>query len=283
MTCSRALVTGCSTGIGLRTAITLATAGYQVYAGMRYPKDADRLLAASDRADVLVEVVNLDVTDSQMVTSVTAAVDPELLVNNAGIGMSGSVERLPDVDLRAVFETNLFGPLALMRAVLPRMRARRRGVIVNIGSVDAVLPGRPINWSYAASKHALGVTSEGLALEVEPFGIRVRQLDPGFFATSILEHRRSRRSAPVDAAGPYQAMLSATETAVADGMACAADPQLVADAVLAAALDPAVFPVRRLVGADAVAAVTELAGLDEETAAAKWRNAVGLTDGRDGR
>ncbi|MGH3628928.1 MAG: SDR family oxidoreductase [Sciscionella sp.] len=272
-----ALVTGASSGIGLRVAVTLAHAGYRVYAGMRDPGCAGSLRQATATAPVPIEVVALDVTDHDAVTAAVATAGPvDVLVNNAGIGMVGSVELISEPDLRAVFDTNFFGPLALVRAVLPGMRERRHGVVINIGSVDAILPGRPMTWSYAASKHALGVATEGIALEVEPFGIRVRQIDPGFFATSIRENRRSREGAPADADGPYSQMHEATEAAVAGAVAAAGDPQQVADAVLHAVRDPTIFPVRRIVGADAVAAVTEVAGLEEAAAAAVWRNAIGI-------
>ncbi len=271
-----ALVTGCSSGIGLRTAITLARNGYRVHAAVRSPERAEDLQAAAESFDL--RVVRLDVTDH---ASVAAAVSEagafDVVVNNAGIGMFGAVEAMSDSDLRLVFDTNFFGALAVIRAVLPGMRARGRGVIVNVGSVDACLPGRPMTWSYAASKHALGVAMEGLALEVEPFGIRVRQLDPGFFATSILDNRMRRAEGADAAEGPYSMFRQAMESAVAANVAAAGDPQEVADAVLAAVTDQRTFPVRRLVGGDAEQAVAEVHGVDERTSAQQWKDAVGLT------
>ncbi|MDV6014765.1 SDR family oxidoreductase [Haloechinothrix sp. LS1_15] len=272
---SIALVTGCSTGIGLRTAATLARHGYQVHAGVRSPERATELNAEAAGSPDTLRVIPLDVTDPGSVTAAVAGCGtPEVVVNNAGIGMFGAVETIPDEDLRLVFDTNYFGALAVIREALPGMRRRGSGVIVNIGSVDACLPGRPMTWSYAASKHALGVASEGLALEVENVGIRVRQLDPGFFATSIRDNRMRRDSGAGD--GPYAPFREAMDAAVAASVAGAADPQQVADAVLDAVTDERTFPVRRLVGADAEQAVAEARELDEATAARRWQEAIGL-------
>lgn len=266
-----ALVTGCSSGIGLCTARTLARHGYRVHAGVRDPERATELREAAGD----IRVLRLDVTDESSVASAVAACgELDVVVNNAGVGMFGAVETIPDGDLRLVFDTNYFGTLAVIRAALPAMRRRRSGVIVNIGSVDAQLPGRAMTWSYAASKHALGVASEGLALEVEPFGIRVRQLDPGFFATSIRDNRVRREQREGD--GPYAAFREAMESAVASSVAGAGDPQEVADAVLEAVGDERAFPVRRLVGADAADAVAGVRAVDEATGARQWKDALGL-------
>ncbi|MQA07894.1 MAG: SDR family NAD(P)-dependent oxidoreductase [Pseudonocardiaceae bacterium] len=270
-----ALVTGCSSGIGLRTAVTLARDGYRVHAGVRSPERADTLRDAAAGLDL--SVVRLDVTDPDSVAAAVAATAPDVVVSNAGIGMFGAVETIPDADLRLVFDTNFFGALSVVRAALPGMRSRGRGVVVTVGSVDACLPGRPMTWAYAASKHAMGVASEGLALEAEPFGIRVRQLDPGFFATSILDNRRQRENGTGDLA--YAPLRDAMDSAVAAAVADAGDPQVVADAVLDAIADEHTFPVRRLVGGDAEQAVAAERGLDEASAAQRWKQAVGLDQG----
>ncbi|WP_051399842.1 SDR family NAD(P)-dependent oxidoreductase [Haloechinothrix halophila] len=270
-----ALVTGCSTGIGLHTALTLARNGYRVFAGVRAPERADELRDAA--AGLELSVLRLDVTDPESVAVAVAAAEPvDVVVNNAGIGMFGAVETISDAELRLVFDTNFFGALAVIRAALPGMRQRRRGVVVTIGSVDARLPGRPMTWAYAASKHAVGVASEALALEVEPFGIRVRQLDPGFFATSIRENRRQRENGNLD--GPYARLREAMESTVASSVAEAGDPQVVANAVLGAIADDRVFPVRRLVGGDAEAAVAAERDRDEATSATRWKHAIGLEE-----
>ncbi len=269
-----ALVTGCSSGIGLHTALTLARNGYRVFAGVRAPERADELRDAA--AGLELSVLRLDVTDPESVAVAVATAEPvDVVVNNAGIGMFGAVETISDAELRLVFDTNFFGALAVVRAALPGMRERRRrGVVITIGSVDACLPGRPMTWAYAASKHAVGVASEALALEVEPFGIRVRQLDPGFFATSIRDNRRQRESGNLD--GPYARLREAMESVVASSVAEAGDPQVVADAVLGAIADDRVFPVRRLVGDDAEAAVAAERDRDEATSATRWKHAIGL-------
>jgi NAD(P)-dependent dehydrogenase (short-subunit alcohol dehydrogenase family) len=272
-----ALVTGCSSGIGLRTAVTLARHGYRVLAGVRSPERAGDVRRVARTGELAVTVIRLDVTDPDSVAEAVAAGVPDVVVNNAGIGMFGAVENTSDEDLRLAFDTNFFGALSVIRAALPRMRERGGGVVVNIGSVDACLPGRPITWAYAASKHALGVASEGLALEVEPFGIRVRQIDPGFFATNILDNRKLRESGTQAADGAYRGFRFAMESAVAASVSAAGDPQDVADAVLDAVTDEGTHPVRRLVGADAKNAVALMkAAADEQTAARQWKDAVGL-------
>lgn len=187
-----ALITGCSTGIGRATALHLARRGYRVHATMRSPEQAGAPLAQAAKDEGLaLTVVPLDVTDA---ASCTKAVEVALaeagridvLVNNAGLGELGAVEDLDDEQVRRMFETNVFGPLRLMRAVLPGMRAAGRGAIVNVSSVA----GRFCYGSgalYSGSKHALEAISECLALEVMQYGIRVAIIEPGFFDTPILD------------------------------------------------------------------------------------------------
>jgi NAD(P)-dependent dehydrogenase (short-subunit alcohol dehydrogenase family) len=173
-----ALVTGASTGIGLATAVTLAKAGHTVYAGMRRPE-----AAAEELKETGAIIVPLDVDDD---ASVAAACGRhiDVLVNNAGIASGGAVEETPLDEYRRVMETNFFGALRCTQAVLPQMRERRSGCIVNVTSVAGRVSGGGQS-SYSASKWALEAVSEALACEMRTFGVRVAIVEPGVIATPI--------------------------------------------------------------------------------------------------
>jgi NAD(P)-dependent dehydrogenase (short-subunit alcohol dehydrogenase family) len=179
-----ALITGTSTGIGLETALLFARRGYQVYAGARTPASSDGLQHAVAEGLPLVPLA-LDVDDDDSVREATAHVGPvDVLVNNAGIGSAAPVELMPMAEIRTMFETNLFGAVRMMHAVLPSMRSRRRGAIVNVTSMlgRITLPG---HGAYAATKFALSAFSESLAMEMKPFGVRVAVIEPGVVLTPI--------------------------------------------------------------------------------------------------
>jgi NAD(P)-dependent dehydrogenase (short-subunit alcohol dehydrogenase family) len=203
------LITGCSTGIGYATALHLARAGHTVHATMRSPERAGAALADAAKAESLpITVSQLDVTDVKSVDraiadAITASGRIDVLVNNAGIGDLGAIETQDDDDVRRMFETNVYGPLRMIRAVLPGMRERRSGTIVNVSSVAGLIVGG-VNGLYAASKHALEAISEALALETYMHGIRVAVIEPGFFTTPIL-NKAPDAIAP-DEAGPYAAI-----------------------------------------------------------------------------
>ncbi len=186
---SKVLVTGTSTGIGQATAVHLARSGHHVFATMRNPAGA-RELAEIARTEALpVTILPLDV-DSD--ASVHATVDKvlalggriDVLVNNAGVGFAGAVEDVPLSEFRQVMETNFFGALRCIKAVLPAMRETGGGRIVNITSVAGRLAGAA-QGAYAASKWALEALSEALAQEVARFGIRVTIIEPGIITTPI--------------------------------------------------------------------------------------------------
>uniref|UniRef100_Q02B17 Short-chain dehydrogenase/reductase SDR n=1 Tax=Solibacter usitatus (strain Ellin6076) TaxID=234267 RepID=Q02B17_SOLUE len=187
-----ALVTGTSTGIGQATAVTLARGGHTVYATMRNPaRGAGEIQEIAEKENLPVTVIPLDVDDDASVKAGVAQVlaqsgRVDVLVNNAGIGMHGSVEELPVADFKRAMETNFFGALRCIQAVLPGMRERRHGVIVNVSSVAGRFSSAP-QAPYAASKWALEAMSESLAQEVKPFGIRVAIVEPGIIATPIFD------------------------------------------------------------------------------------------------
>jgi NAD(P)-dependent dehydrogenase (short-subunit alcohol dehydrogenase family) len=178
------LITGASSGFGRAIAEAAIAAGDVVVAAVRRPKALDDLLAAHpDQLDA----VYLDVTDTinQTVTDVERRYGRiDVLVNNAGRGQVGAAEETTDAELRDIFELHVFGPAALTRAVLPGMRARRRGAIVQMSSFggQVAYPGFS---AYCATKFALEGYSAALATEVAPFGIRVLVVEPGAFRTSF--------------------------------------------------------------------------------------------------
>ncbi len=271
------VITGCSSGIGMLLALAFARNGDCVYATMRDLSKAADLQAAAARQDLSLRLAQLDVTDGASVERAVAQVLAatgriDVVVNNAGVGRSGAVELLPDAMLRETFETNLFGPIRVIRAVLPGMRQRRSGCIVNVSSLAGRLWGKPVTSAYDASKHALGTLSDGLALEVERFGIRVRVIEPGFFATRMLHN-----SAHVGGAcSPYERVEDAVLGFFERIMASAPDAQPVADAIVAAAHAPDPWPIHLLVGQDAEALVADFHSMSEQDWAARAKASLGL-------
>ena len=181
------LITGCSSGIGKYTALEMARRGHRVFASMRNLESARFIRADAQKAQLTLEILQLDVTDPASVTNAVQQVVREagpvdVLVNNAGVGSAGVVEDYTDQEIRSVFETNLLGAVRTTRAVLPAMRARRSGTIIMMSSISG-LRTFPFVSVYSASKFALEAISNGLRYELMPFGIRVVLIEPGNFRT----------------------------------------------------------------------------------------------------
>ena len=180
------LITGCSQGIGFATALHLARLGHRVFATMRHPDRAPQLGELAKGEGLPVEILTMDVdSDASVracVAGITAPID--VLVNNAGIEVHGSVEELPIESVMAVMNTNYFGTVRCIQAVVPQMRARRSGCIINISSVSGRISSSPLG-AYAASKFAVEAISEALAGEVKPFNIRVAIVEPGIQDTRM--------------------------------------------------------------------------------------------------
>lgn len=199
------LITGTSSGIGMATALHFAKRGYRVYAGVRNMERAGSLRAAAAADHLLLEIVPIDVdVEASVQGAVRQIVATEgridILINNAGIGPQGPIETTSDATAKAVFETNFFGALRTIRAVLPGMRERRSGTIVNVSSVvGRVAPGG--GGVYPASKFALEAASEALAWEVFRLGIRVAIVEPSFTVTPILA--KTIGSISSDEGSPY--------------------------------------------------------------------------------
>jgi NAD(P)-dependent dehydrogenase (short-subunit alcohol dehydrogenase family) len=246
------LVTGSSSGFGLHIAQAALDRGDSVVATARRPDSLDELVAsAPDR----VLAVGLDVTRTDQIDSaVAAAIERfgrlDVLVNNAGYGSVGAVEELEMDDLRALMDTMFFGAVELTKAVLPHMRERGSGAIVQMSSQGGQL-APPGYTAYCAAKYALEAMSEALATEVGPLGIRVLIVEPGAFRTGLLGARmHASREIPA-----YAETAGATRAGAAamDGRQ-PGDPRKLAAAILAA-LDAPDAPLHLALGADAVEAI----------------------------
>jgi NAD(P)-dependent dehydrogenase (short-subunit alcohol dehydrogenase family) len=177
------LVTGCSSGIGAATAARLAGAGWNVYATARRPETLAGLEAKGCKM-LALDVVDEDSRQAAVEAVVAAEGAVGVLVNNAGFSQSGAVESIPDDRVHAQFETNVFGPLALTRLVLPGMREQGWGKIVNLSSMGGrfTFPGGGL---YHASKHAIEALSDALRFEVKSFGVDVIVIQPGLIRTGF--------------------------------------------------------------------------------------------------
>jgi NAD(P)-dependent dehydrogenase (short-subunit alcohol dehydrogenase family) len=223
------LITGSNSGIGLATALAFARAGHQVYATMRRPAQETELkrIAADEHLPIRVSAMDVDSDDS--VANGIAAILREgpldVLVNNAGIERAGSVEELPLSDFRAVMETNYFGALRCIQAVLPTMRRNRSGCIINVSSIAGQIAMAPLT-GYVASKFALEALSEALAQEMKPFNVRVAIVQPAVTDTPM--SRRIEASDP-QSTYPQQRRIAAMFAA---SLKNPVPPSMVAEKVL---------------------------------------------------
>lgn len=242
---STVLITGCSSGFGLETARLFLDKGWHVVATMRTPL-ADAL-PASDRLRVLA----LDVTDADSIRRCIEQAGPiDALVNNAGIGLLAPLEGIAMTSVCEVFETNVFGTIAMTQAVLPQMRERQAGVIVNVTS-SVTLKSLPLLSVYTGSKAAVNAFTESLALELAPFGVRARLVLPGRApSTSFGDNARRLMEGSTHAA--YVEFTQRVFAAVRDTNSPVTLAKDVAEAVWGAVTDPAA-PMRILAGADSVA------------------------------
>jgi NAD(P)-dependent dehydrogenase (short-subunit alcohol dehydrogenase family) len=187
---SSVLITGCSKGIGLETALSFGRAGYQVHATMRNPSQSPALVEAAAREKLSITISTMDVDSDTSVSDALAAIlksgPIDVLVNNAGIEGVGPVEEFPLAKFRAIMETNYFGALRCIQAVVPQMRQRHSGCIINVSSVAGRICNPPLT-SYCASKWALEALSEGLAGELKTFNVRVAIVEPGIIDTAMAQ------------------------------------------------------------------------------------------------
>jgi len=234
-----AVVTGASSGIGRCLSELLSRSGYVTYGTC--------LSAAVQQLPFTM--LNMDVRSESSVRDCIRDVQErhgriDVLINNAGVSLVGAVEDTSPDELRDVFETNVFGPVRVINAVLPTMRQNQSGHVVNIGSIGGHF-GLPFRTAYSASKAALAALTEGLCMELRPFGIFVTLVEPGDFRTRIHERRTTARRAREGT--PYDQHFSAVAKSSFDGVENAPLPDAVADAALDA-LASVCPPIRVRVG-----------------------------------
>jgi NAD(P)-dependent dehydrogenase (short-subunit alcohol dehydrogenase family) len=237
------LITGCSTGFGLEIAKYFLDRDWKVLATMRSPKTD--ILPSSDRLTVLP----LDITDADSIKRAVEAAGPiDVLVNNAGVGLTNAVEVLPMEKVRGVFETNIIGTIAMAQAVIPQMRARRAGTIINFSS-SVTLESYPFLAIYTASKAAVNAFTACLALELAPFNIGVHLVVPGYSPLTPFHSRQEE----VNGVMPeiYQKLAQQYFGGAAD-ISVFTRPLDVSEATWRAATDPT-CPLRLAAGADTVA------------------------------
>jgi NAD(P)-dependent dehydrogenase (short-subunit alcohol dehydrogenase family) len=242
------LITGTSKGIGFEAALAFGRAGYQVHATMRNPSNAPLLAETAARENLPITISAMDVDSDSSVRDGIAAIlkdhgPIDILVNNAGIEAIGSIEELPLSEFKANMETNYFGVIRCVQAVVPQMRQRRSGCIINISSVAGRLSSPPLT-SYCASKWALEALSEALACEMKTFNVRVAIVEPGIIDTAM-----ARRIGDPKSESPY-GQSARFSTLFTGSLQNPIPPSLVAEKILEVA-DSGTWQLRHPVGPDA--------------------------------
>ena len=184
-----ALVTGSSSGIGYETALLLARNGFDTFATMRNMNKSKQITEVSKRENLPLRVMQLDVNDDRSVADAINNIlnekkSIEVVVNNAGYGLMGSVEDSSIDEIKAQFETNFFGAIRVIKEVIPIMRKQRSGTIVNVSSVAGRI-GFPMGSAYVSSKFALEGLSESMSYELKQFGIKIVLIEPGVINTNF--------------------------------------------------------------------------------------------------
>jgi len=233
-----AVVTGSSSGIGHETALTLARNGFVTYATMRNPSKAAEIQSIASKESLPIVVKQLDVTKDESVRNaiqqiVSEAGRIDVVVNNAGYGLTGAFEDLSIDEIKAQYETNFFGVIRVTQAVLPTMRKQRSGKIVNISSGAGRL-GYPGGSAYVSTKFALEGLSESMSYELEPFGIRVVLVEPGVIRTNFSSGMVLAKKAQ-DPNSPYSQMMQRMGATLQQLEQNGSDVDLVASIVLKAA------------------------------------------------
>jgi NAD(P)-dependent dehydrogenase (short-subunit alcohol dehydrogenase family) len=263
-----ALVTGSSSGIGFETSLLLARTGFHTYASMRNLEKSKNITEIANTEKLPLQVVQLDVNDGR---SVKDAIDKivaekdriDILVNNAGYGLFGSLEDISIEEVKAQFETNFFGVIRVTQQVLPVMRKQNsRCTIVNVSSVGGRI-GVPILSAYQSTKFALEGLSESMSYELEPFGIRIVIIEPGFIRTNIINSSTSAKKA-LDPNSPYFSLMQKVENHFKSMMENASSPPEEVARVILKALTSENPQLRYTVGNDAATIVQARMNMPDE-------------------
>ena len=232
-----AVVTGASSGIGHETSLALARSGFRTYATMRNLNKSENIKSVATKENLPIHINQLDVTDDISIKNAVQAIFSEVgridvLVNNAGYALNGAFEDLTIDEIKAQFETNLFGVIRTSQAILPIMRKQQFGIIVNMSSGAGRL-GYPGGSAYVSTKFAVEGLSESMAYELEPFGIKVVLVEPGVirtnFANATVVAKKSQ-----DPNSPYSQIMQKMATSLEHMMENGSSPDLVAKVVLKA-------------------------------------------------
>ena len=196
------LITGASSGIGKSIGEFLHNKGFVVYGTSRNPERITNSIFTL----LALDVRNTDSIKNAIHKIITLSGRLDVVINNAGVGITGPIEEIPSKEIKNNFETNFFGPIEVMKAALPQMRKQKSGLIINITSIAGYM-GLPYRGIYSATKGALELISEALSMEVKPFGINITNVAPGDFATNIAS---GRFHAPVIKDSAYEHSYGAT-------------------------------------------------------------------------
>ncbi len=232
-----AVVTGSSSGIGYETSLILARNGYLTYATMRDLEKSVTIKSVATKERLPLRVVQLNVTEEGSIMDavhsiITDVGKIDLLVNNAGYGLNGAFEELAMEEIKAQYETNLFGVIRVTQAVLPIMRKQKTGIIVNISS-GAGRFGYPGGSAYVSTKFALEGLSESMAYELEPFGIKVVLVEPGVIKTNFVNSMVASKKSQ-DPNSPYAQFMQNVATSFQHMIEGGASSDVVARVVLKA-------------------------------------------------
>ena len=232
-----AVVTGSSGGNGYEASLTLARKGFLTYATMRSLTKGENIKSVAEKEKLRLKIVQLDVTDDGSVKHAVQSIiydasGIDVLVNNAGYALFGAFEDLTIEEIKAQYETNLFGVIRVTQAVLPIMRKQKSGIIVNISSGAGKI-AIPVQSAYVSTKFAIEGLSESMAYELEPFGIKVVLVEPGFIKTNIGNNIVTAEKSQ-DGNSPYSQLTEKMVSFIEHGLEAGSPPDVVAKVVLKA-------------------------------------------------
>ena len=217
-------ITGASSGIGKAIGEFLHHKDFKVYGTSRNPEKIENSLFPLVKLDVR-DVNSIQLAVAEILAKETRI---DVVINNAGVGITGPLEEIPTAEIKNNFETNLFGPIEVMKAVLPQMRTQKSGLIINITSIAGYM-GLPYRSVYSASKGALELITEALSMEVKEFGIHITNVAPGDFATNIAA---GRYHAPLVKGSAYEKSYGTTLSMMDNHVDSGSNPNEMAEAIL---------------------------------------------------